>query len=117
MFSYSKANRLVTRSDYRSVFARGKKITSKQFLLLVLPHPHNEVSRLGIIIAKKHCKQAVNRHLIRRIAKESFRHALQTLKAVDIIVIMRSPWCLSNGKIDKSLLRKEFDSLWSKLIT
>jgi ribonuclease P protein component len=67
--------------------------------------------RLGIIIPKHHIKRAVDRNLIRRLVRESFRHQKESLKGLDIIVLLRSK-CTP---LDKKALRDDIDKLWLNL--
>jgi len=66
---------------------------------------------LGIIIAKHHLKRAVDRNLMRRLVRESFRQHKETLKGLDIIVLLRSK-CTP---LDKKALRDDIDNLWLQL--
>jgi ribonuclease P protein component len=43
--------------------------------------------RLGLAIAKKHCKQATARNRIKRIVRESFRQHKALLSGLDIVVM------------------------------
>ena len=43
--------------------------------------------RLGLAIAKKCARRAVDRNRLKRLARESFRRAYQRLPGVDIVVL------------------------------
>jgi len=49
-----------------------------------------EISRLGLAIAKKHCKQATGRNRIKRVVRESFRQHQAELAGL-YIVVMNQP--------------------------
>ena len=67
---------------------------------------------LGIVVAKHHLKRAVDRNVVKRLVRESFRHHKESLKGLDIIVLLRSK-CTP---LDKTALREEIDNLWRQLI-
>ena len=68
--------------------------------------------RLGLVISRKAARTAVARNRIKRLVRESFRHAQQPLGGLDIVVIGRPGIALqANRGIAESL-----DKLWKKLI-
>ena len=103
--------RLLTAGDYRRVFDQADaKAQSKQILILAR---RNELgaARLGLVVAKKHAKRAVDRNQIKRIARESFRHHQFELENFDCVVLS-----LAGAKdLDKSELRHMVDQLWTRL--
>jgi len=50
-----------------------------------LAHP-----RLGLAISKKVLRRAVDRNLLKRVIRESFRHHQQELVGLDVVVLARS---------------------------
>ena len=48
---------------------------------------HGHAARLGLAIAKKHCKLAVSRNRLKRIVRESFRQHREQLAGLDIVVM------------------------------
>lgn len=77
-----------------------------------------------MIIGKHHVHRAVDRNRIRRILKESFRHYKESLKGLDIVVVIRSkctPLLKTSSnpaeiQYNKSL-RNDIDYLWHRLVT
>jgi ribonuclease P protein component len=110
MPAFSRTYRLVTKKDFQSVFARPSKYYSRYFLALTsanqLAHP-----RLGIMAQKRYLKLAVERNLVKRIVRESFRAASFHLKKLDIVILMRSE-CTP---LDKKALRQDIDQIWREL--
>lgn len=103
--------RLLTPGDYRRVFDRADaKAQTKQILILA---KRNELgfSRLGLVVAKKHAKRAVDRNEIKRIVRESFRHHQSELENFDCVVLSRG----GAKDLDKSELRHMVDQLWTRL--
>ena len=67
-------------------------------------------ARLGLAIAKKHCRKATARNRIKRIVRESFRQNQASLDGLDIVVI-------NQPGADRASSRQLFDSLsghWSR---
>ncbi len=72
---------------------------------------HKAVARLGLAVAKKNAKLAVQRNRIKRIIRESFRMHQTTIPAVDIVVMIRP----AVVKADNKTLFAELGELWQKL--
>ena len=79
------------------------------FLLLVSPSPTTQ-ARLGLVVPKKRIRHSVQRNLVKRIARESFR--CRQLPPVDVIILVRSPL----KRPDRRQLRSELEQLWDKLL-
>jgi ribonuclease P protein component len=110
-FTFPKEVRLLTASDYSNVFQDVQlRVSSKNFLILArnfeMDHP-----RLGIIVAKKNVRLAVERNRLKRQLRETFRKQRQTLPSLDIILLAKKGANTSNS----SLIAKELDYLWQKL--
>jgi len=103
--------RLLTPGDYRRVFDKADaKAQTKQILILAR---RNELgfARLGLVVAKKHAKRAVDRNEIKRIVRESFRHHQSELENFDCVVLSRA----GAKDLDSSELRRMVDQLWTRL--
>ncbi len=87
-FSFPAQLRLKKPTDYKNVFALPVKSSNQYFTLLAVKNPLGH-PRLGLAIAKKNIKRAVDRNKIKRIARESFRLQQHTLIALDIVVLAR----------------------------
>lgn len=53
---------------------------------------HLTIPRLGIVVSKKTFPLAVQRNLVKRMTRESFRHFQQALIGLDIIVQLHKPF-------------------------
>lgn len=115
-FKFSRTSRLLIKQDFQPVFANPRKTSYRYLLALYRPNQRLD-ARLGIVIAKNRVKKAVDRNLIRRIIRESFRHQRQALKGLDLIILLRSECTPIIGeKPDKKALRNDVDGLWQRLI-
>jgi len=81
--------------------------------LLATPNGHNGSGqgRIGLIIAKRHVKRAVDRNRIKRQVRESFRHRRDQLPSLDIVVLARP----GLASLDSSEVYRQLDKLWRKL--
>jgi ribonuclease P protein component len=82
--------RLRKTDDYSSVFAFRKAVRGKWFMLHYRPSGADS-ARLGLVIAKRFSRRAVQRNFIKRIARDLFRHMRQDLPGVDLILRLSNP--------------------------
>lgn len=83
---FPRQYRLTKTDDYSSVFGFRRAIRGKLFLLHYGPRKlAGEPARLGLVIGKKLLKHAVQRNLVKRIAREQFRLLHPQLPARDIL--------------------------------
>lgn len=109
--TFPKSSRLLTSSDYSDVFQSvDLRVSSKHYLVLSRNFNKSD-NRLGIIVAKKNVKLAVQRNRIKRLLRESYRIKRGSLPNLDIIVLVKKGAdLLSNQECTK-----ELDYLWRKL--
>ena len=110
-FAFGKPLRLLNAAQYKAVFDDAPvRAAQPQFLILSRPngldHP-----RLGLVIAKKHVRNASDRNRIKRIVRETFRLQQHHLFPLDAVVLARP----GAGDLDKAALAKVFNKLWRKL--
>lgn len=111
-FGFSKSKRLKKPADFRAVFNQPIRSRSSYFTVLARPND-GEVARLGVMVAKRWVKRAVQRNNIRRVVRESFRIHQQQLIGLDIIVMVRvNPGEQPNTKLDRCIQQQ-----WQELIT
>ncbi len=109
--SFPREARLLDNANYGKVFKRNKRITNRYWI--VLGHRNgSHQSRLGLAIAKKRAKRAVDRNRIKRIARESFRHNRVRLHSFDVVVMNKDP-AASASTVE---LRQSLDTLWVELV-
>lgn len=66
---------------------------------------------MGVIVAKKFIRSAVNRNLVRRIVRESFRLIRDKLPKKDIVVRVSARM----DRPDRRVLREEIDELFARM--
>ncbi|WP_346838264.1 ribonuclease P protein component [Microbulbifer sp. SAOS-129_SWC] len=110
-FGFPKPLRLLTAAHYRALFS-GTQLRAAHPNLLILARPNGlDHPRLGLVMAKKHVRNATDRNRIKRVARETFRLRQHQLPAVDAVVLARP----GAGELDSAALHKLLDKLWRKL--
>jgi ribonuclease P protein component len=86
--AFPRPNRLTHAADYDRVFKNAQRSGDPFFTVL---YCRNDLgySRLGLAIAKKRVRRAVARNRLKRIIRDSFRHAKSQLLGVDIVIMAR----------------------------
>jgi len=87
--AFGKSLRLLNASDFQAVFDDPPFRASHKHFLILARHNNLSHSRMGLVIAKKNIRLAVNRNLIKRLIRESFRTEQQNLVGFDAIVLAR----------------------------
>jgi ribonuclease P protein component len=87
---FGKTHRLLKARDYQAVFDNNTlRASSREILCLgktnSFSHP-----RLGVIVAKKNARRAVDRNRIKRIIREQFRLHQHKLDSIDLVVMARA---------------------------
>ncbi|VAW69019.1 Ribonuclease P protein component [hydrothermal vent metagenome] len=107
---FDKHVRLLKPDEYSRVFKNPIRSSDRLFIILAVKN-ENSHARLGLAISKKNTKRAVDRNMIKRLVRESFRLSLKKLPFIDIVV-MAKPVTKSanNQQIFQSLQQH-----WSRL--
>ena len=85
--SRAKKMRLDNSLDFSNCFLQGKRTSTHAFMIQYLENDL-EYGRLGIRIAKKKIKKAVERNRIKRIAREVFRNS--HFNGIDMVLVLRN---------------------------
>tara|TARA_R110000787_G_scaffold162778_2_gene276150 strand:- start:678 stop:1082 length:405 start_codon:yes stop_codon:yes gene_type:complete len=109
--SFGKSRRLLTAGQYRAVFDDAAvKVSHRNLLLLarITDHPQ---SRLGLVIAKKNVRKAVQRNRIKRVARELFRQLPPADPPLDVVLLARR----GLDELDNTALFAALGEQWQKL--
>ena len=101
--AFPRELRLLTPSHYSRIFNEPARVTNQYFTLLAKP---NDLShpRLGLTIAKKRVKKAVQRNRLKRLARDSFRLTQHQLDNIDIVLMVKNGVDeLSNDMLNQQL--------------
>lgn len=108
-FSFTHRDRLLNASQFTRVFDQATKSSGEFFTILSRENAEDQ-PRLGIVVAKRRAKRSVDRNIIKRIIRESFRLNKAILPANDFIVILKRPI----KTIKRANLRKQMETLWKQ---
>ena len=103
-FRFTKSLRLLCAADFKPVFDDAPFRSSHQYFLILARLNQQTQPRLGLVMAKKHMKLAVERNRMKRLIRESFRLQQQELAGLDIVVLSRKGMDnLSNSEFSQQL--------------
>ncbi len=108
--SFPRAARLLNKGDFSAVFSSATPYRSAYFTILV-KEGESPAARLGMVVAKKKCRLAVDRHRLKRIIRESFRLQREGLPNLDIVVLPQ----IKASSADRLTLNKSLSKLWAKM--
>lgn len=115
---FGKQHRLLTPREFKAVFDGALfKASHRSLLLLAIPcadiaAPSGSPARLGLVVAKKHAKLAVQRNRLKRLLRDSFRHHKAELAGLDIVALVKPGlWQMENPAI-----RAVIEEQWARLL-
>lgn len=109
---FGKEKRLLNAADYGRVFDNPDYRASHQHLLLLAKSNTGNVHRLGLVIAKKNVRLAVQRNRIKRVAREFFRALPISEPTLDVVLLARR----GVGNLDNAELSSILQQQWRKLV-
>ena len=112
--AYTHLDRLQNASQYARVFDQAIKSSSEFFTILSRENAVGQ-PRLGIVVAKRHAKRAIDRNTIKRIIRESFRQTKSSLPTQDYIVILKRPIKSIKKTKFKQTLKLQVETLWEQV--
>lgn len=106
---FSRSDRLPDAAAFRRVFEDARRSRDRYFTVLWRdngrPGP-----RLGLAIARKHCRLATGRNRIKRTVRESFRMHKHSLNGIDVVVLSRP----DTAGATSAELRDSLDRHWRR---
>jgi len=110
--TFGKFKRLLNAGDYSRVFDKPDAKASHRHVLLLGRCNDLSEHRLGLVIAKKHVRLAVERNRIKRLAREFFRVLPVTAPSFDVVLLARP----GIANLDNAELSSILQQQWQKLI-
>jgi ribonuclease P protein component len=110
--SFGKARRLLNAKDYSRVFDGSEARASHKNVLLLAKTSTEPGHRLGLVIAKKNVRLAVQRNRIKRAAREFFRTLPDSEPHLDVVLLARR----GIGQLDNTELSTILQQQWQKLV-
>lgn len=111
-YRFPRKCRLLDGGQFQPVFDQPDYRCSGPHFLLLARHNQRPHPRLGLVVGRRRARRAVDRSLIRRLAREGFRLRQHQLAGLDIIILLRAPLRTR----DRQALRAELDELWQRLL-
>ncbi len=111
-YSFPRKDRLLDAAAYGRVFDAVEVRASHKYLLLLATSNHLDHHRLGVIVARKNVKHAVQRNRFKRIVREVFRHQDHKSPGLDVIVMARKGVDTLDNQTLSTIVRQQ----WQKLV-
>ncbi|HWX46030.1 MAG TPA: ribonuclease P protein component [Solirubrobacteraceae bacterium] len=87
----ARRGRLTRSAEFERVYRHGSSSANRYLVLYSFPNPAVERPRLGLSVSRK-VGGAVERNLVKRLLREAFGRAEETLSAgQDVVVVARPP--------------------------
>lgn len=110
-YDFNRESRLLTPDHFKQVFDNPSRYGSHHFTILITSNS-DQKPRLGMAIAKKRVKLAVQRNRVKRLVRESFRLNQHKLPAVDLVVMVKS----GIDQLDNEVINQQLEKIWRKII-
>lgn len=110
-YKFERGSRLLTPAHFQAVFAKPIRFGSSHITILIAENKNQE-NRLGLAIAKKRVKLAVQRNRIKRQIRESFRLNQHNLPHIDMVVMVKS----GTDKLENNEINRQLENIWRKVI-
>ncbi len=104
---FTQSSRLADAASFSRVFKKAERSRDKMFTVLCRANEDHE-ARLGVAIAKKHCRLATGRNRLKRVVRESFRQHKAELAGLDIVVLNRPAAAQANNDLLFKCLEKHW---------
>jgi ribonuclease P protein component len=106
-YVFTRRQRLLKGTEFAAVFTVRRMLRSKAYLVMSRPNDLGH-ARLGMVVAKRQFKRAVDRNRIRRMIRETFRLYGPDLPALDVVIrVLANP--------EKDAVTTDLASLLAKL--
>jgi ribonuclease P protein component len=108
---FARTRRLLNARDYSRVFDCAEAKASHKNLLLLARKNELQWHRLGLVIAKKNVRLAVERNRIKRVVREFFRRLPEDGTPMDVVLLARR----GIDQLDNAELSSILQQQWQRL--
>lgn len=108
--AFPPARRVRKTDEYSSVFTFRRSVRGRYFVLHFMPNKL-ATARLGLVMSRKMARHAVTRNLLKRLAREHFRHIADTLPSHDLALRLAQ----KTDAATRDELRQDIASLFARL--
>lgn len=109
--AFGKSLRLLSSSDFQNVFDDAPFRASHQNFLILARFNQQTTPRLGLVVAKKHLRLAVQRNRMKRLVRESFRKQQQSFHGLDVIVLSRK----GVDELSNAVFAEQLNQQWQRI--
>ena len=110
-WTFPKSSRLLIGAQFQRIFQQADfKVSQRHFLILARANDL-QYPRLGLVVAKKNIRLAVQRNRIKRRIRETFRLQQAHIGSIDAIVLPRS----GADQLSDQELNLQLAQLWQRL--
>ena len=109
-YKFNRESRLLTPGQFQQVLSKPLRFGSSHITILITPN-NLDNNRLGLAIAKKRVKLAVQRNRIKRQIRESFRLNQHNLPHIDMVVMVKS----GTDKLENKEIIRQLEKIWRKM--
>ncbi|WP_353961536.1 ribonuclease P protein component [Pleionea litopenaei] len=109
-FSFARELRLLSKSDFSQVFDQPTRVGNRAFTVLFRSNLQNH-PRLGLAIAKKQVRLAVDRNRIKRLIRECFRQQQHQLPNIDLVFMVRR----DINQLDNAKIQSAIQHIWKQV--
>jgi len=107
-----RARRLRSPAQFKHVYAQGRRVGNDFFSANSNANGLSS-ARLGMSVAARLLRRAVDRNRVRRLIRESFRVRRAQLPGLDIVIGVRA----AVKAADNAQLRAALEQLWQKIVS
>jgi len=109
---FSRDQRLTRPSEFGRVMAEASRSADRYFTVLSRAGSRG-ASRLGLAVAKKAARRAVDRNRIKRLAREAFRRCAAS-ESLDFVVFARPPAASQPAAVLRASLERHLVQLYAR---
>jgi ribonuclease P protein component len=110
---FPRTVRLLKPAEFQRVFKRATRVQDANFTILARANSGTQ-ARLGLAIARKQIRRAVDRNRLKRLIRETFRRHQVLLQGLDIVVMARRQALQQNNDVLIEALGRLWQSLSEK---
>lgn len=109
---FQRCHRLLSTAEFQPLFDQPDFRVGGANLLILARRQDQPFPRLGLVVAKRRIRHAVQRNLVKRLCRESFRQRRAELTGLDLVILVKA----TLPRPDARVLRAELERLWDKLL-
>ena len=109
--SFPGKDRLPDAGAFSRVFNTADARASHKYLLMLAAHNGLGHHRLGVIVARKNVRLAVQRNRFKRIVRECFRQQPASSPGLDVIIMARKGVDTLDNATLSTIVRQQWDKL------